>query len=706
MRNIEEINSNSVSPFSKELLHQARSLDNLDNIAMSASTERDYQHTPLPQQRYIRLLQIVRDHSEPLSITLDAFPLDDLPEYEALSYTWGKATCEDPEHDPNDPGTSHQILIDRQPFTITENLNDGLHRLRNDARGYLWIDALCIDQTDSTERASQVLLMGDIYSSAKVVIVWLGKQIRELDDVLWLLKRYLPIVKDRRVDAATSTTDDLLSFLQISRDKWARLWGSHRVFYASCRWFSRAWIVQEFLLAREITILCGEQTIDWLVLAFLIHRATILGKHIGLNAARYRTLCYNRHQFLFIDGIPSRQVIDQMSSTLQCKSPEENWCAIIIVLMHLIWGQNSSCAHDKVYSFFGMAQKSQPSSLLQAPALRVNYEQTPEDAFLSFTTFLMTKLPTLAMISYVYREHWSPDILPSWCPDYATPPGITPVLIANQGFASGLKCFAASGDLKREHSSCEIMARTLWVSGKRISLVDKTSPALALMFDPDMETFDHPNIIEELLKTCLLLDSTYTLTAQDRLEVLWRTILLDRDCLPGQKWQYLNAEKISLAFSAFLSLQASLALGNMEDKQKDSYLQVLKSRESHFSATCASFPRISEIVENAERSKSGRLDFLGPMETTVDIFLLRAQISGGGRKLFVTPEKWLGSGPELLEPGDEIWLLKNAAVPFILRPTGDSQYQLVGEAYVHGIMYGELVDAPGGREGFRDIAIV
>jgi hypothetical protein len=94
------------------------------------------------------------------------------------------------------------------------------------------------------------------------------------------------------------------------------------------------------------------------------------------------------------------------------------------------------------------------------------------------------------------------------------------------------------------------------------------------------------------------------------------------------------------------------------------------------------------------------------MVATSHIFQLRAQLTGLDRRLFVTPEKWLGSGPELLEPGDEIWLLKNAAVPFILRPTGDSQYQLVGEAYVHGIMYGELVDAPGGREGFRDIAIV
>jgi hypothetical protein len=102
-------------------------------------------------------------------------------------------------------------------------LNDALYRLRNDVKDYLWIDALCIDQTNSTERASQVLLMGDIYSSAKRVIVWLGKPIPELDDMLWLIERYLPTVNDPRF-AATSINDELLNFLQISPDEWTRLW--------------------------------------------------------------------------------------------------------------------------------------------------------------------------------------------------------------------------------------------------------------------------------------------------------------------------------------------------------------------------------------------------------------------------------------------------------------------------------------------------
>jgi hypothetical protein len=129
------MNEDSAHSVSKQLQRKAQSPDSLNNMALSASVQGDHYHTPLPEERYIRLLRIIQGNTETLSITLDAFPLDDLPDYEALSYTWGKGTCEDPDHDDNDPGTSNQILIDLQPFTITENLKDALYRLRNDVKG-------------------------------------------------------------------------------------------------------------------------------------------------------------------------------------------------------------------------------------------------------------------------------------------------------------------------------------------------------------------------------------------------------------------------------------------------------------------------------------------------------------------------------------------------------------------------------------------
>ncbi|TGO08986.1 hypothetical protein BTUL_0184g00030 [Botrytis tulipae] len=39
---------------------------------------------------------------------------------------------------------------------------------------FLWVDAICINQSDAIEQAIQVKRMGMIYSSAETVIVWIG----------------------------------------------------------------------------------------------------------------------------------------------------------------------------------------------------------------------------------------------------------------------------------------------------------------------------------------------------------------------------------------------------------------------------------------------------------------------------------------------------------------------------------------------------
>jgi hypothetical protein len=97
------------------------------------------------------------------------------PNYEALSYTWGSMECTEVAYvyescataqGPRDPGT---IL------NIGQNLTCALRHLRypNKSRT-LWIDAICINQTDIGERSAQVQRMGNLYKLADRVLVWLG----------------------------------------------------------------------------------------------------------------------------------------------------------------------------------------------------------------------------------------------------------------------------------------------------------------------------------------------------------------------------------------------------------------------------------------------------------------------------------------------------------------------------------------------------
>ncbi|KAH6696658.1 heterokaryon incompatibility protein-domain-containing protein, partial [Leptodontidium sp. MPI-SDFR-AT-0119] len=83
--------------------------------------------------------------------------------YEALSYTWG------------DPQPSSTIQMDGLPYWVSANLFEGLQRLRlPDQDRVLWIDAVCINQKNLTEKSAQVGLMFSIYLKAHRVVVWLG----------------------------------------------------------------------------------------------------------------------------------------------------------------------------------------------------------------------------------------------------------------------------------------------------------------------------------------------------------------------------------------------------------------------------------------------------------------------------------------------------------------------------------------------------
>jgi Heterokaryon incompatibility protein (HET) len=85
------------------------------------------------------------------------------PYYEALSYAWGTKLA------------SRFILVDGKRLSVTENLFSALHHLRRKhCHRLLWVDAICIDQSNLEERSQQVQIMDNIYQNATNVIVWLG----------------------------------------------------------------------------------------------------------------------------------------------------------------------------------------------------------------------------------------------------------------------------------------------------------------------------------------------------------------------------------------------------------------------------------------------------------------------------------------------------------------------------------------------------
>lgn len=94
------------------------------------------------------------------------------PSYETISYVWG------------DPKPCRKIRIDGEVKQIPRNADMALRTLAlPDEPRVLWIDTICINQANPQERASQVVLMGQIYCSTVQNLIYLGPESKQTANV-------------------------------------------------------------------------------------------------------------------------------------------------------------------------------------------------------------------------------------------------------------------------------------------------------------------------------------------------------------------------------------------------------------------------------------------------------------------------------------------------------------------------------------------
>jgi len=118
--------------------------------------------------RHIRILRLLPSLSfdSPILYNLEEISLEndgsDIIEYTALSYVWGTPQ-------------NHPVGCDGSSILVTRNCADALRHLRSrTTEVVLWVDSICINQASISEKNIQVPLMGEIYSRAKDVFIWLG----------------------------------------------------------------------------------------------------------------------------------------------------------------------------------------------------------------------------------------------------------------------------------------------------------------------------------------------------------------------------------------------------------------------------------------------------------------------------------------------------------------------------------------------------
>ena len=273
--------------------------DTLDLTALeSPDTTMAFTYHALARD-HVRLLKVpdpwIQGQNEQLQFTVLTVPLSSAPAYSAISYVWGLGSA------------SKEIYLDGRTFAVRTNLWSCLHYIRKYqqfayarcAWRYIWVDAICINQVNTAERNQQVRMMDRIFSQATEVSAWLGLQ----QSSRYLVWR----------EASITTMEE---------DMWAL---DDHLFEISWRpYWSRMWIVQELLQAREVRFFVSDASFDFRLLADVVEYRDIshdqgvqrILKFIKArhdNSSPYRTL----HELLI------------EFSDCECQDPRDNVFALL-----------------------------------------------------------------------------------------------------------------------------------------------------------------------------------------------------------------------------------------------------------------------------------------------------------------------------------------------------------------------------------------
>lgn len=186
---------------------------------------------------------------------------DTCPPYVALSYKWDHETPKD------------TIELNGTRVSVGHSLWAFLNRMRlREIFETFWIDAICINQSDTMERNHQVQMMKSIYSRAQSVSIWLGEseQDSDLDNAMsglrsWIAPKY----------GSRKRSPSRLFYFRYYYMKLQSL--------CNHEYWRRMWIIQEVFHARHATIYCGSRYVNLYALEQLVAHVHALHDHDKLT---------------------------------------------------------------------------------------------------------------------------------------------------------------------------------------------------------------------------------------------------------------------------------------------------------------------------------------------------------------------------------------------------------------------------------------
>ncbi|KAI0121086.1 heterokaryon incompatibility protein-domain-containing protein [Xylariales sp. AK1849] len=602
----------------------------------------NFTYQPL-EGRHIRLLDLIPGSRGIIRCHLRHVSLAAKAQYETLSYCWGRTQSR-----------PVKILVNGSAFLVAPNLHAALLRLRDsDHPRTLWIDAICIHQSNIAEKNKQVPLMRAIYKTCQRTVIWLGEHDSHtkfaFEGVKFMASRYggdeLDYYHWRQVARGERLDSDspLWARIRSLPDRYKSGAAFNSLFTRP--WFTRVWVIQELALCPRAIVVCGIHQMDW----DLVEKA-------------YAT---SRTNF---------EVQNHLGTLLRFRKrpsdiPDDIFCRMVVA-----WHKDSTDPRDKIYGFMGLTSDQSG----EIP-INVNYAADVDTVFVDFTRTYLSRTSNLQVLA-ICRGCKVIDLpnLPSWAIDYSYDIDTEPLpdqLISGtyKGWEGVIGGWTAGGTSSGE-PVVSFDGNLLGVQGFQIHSVTGVSienaPAPAKMAATHLAsliggwmsgiTFCRFYFAAKKMAKDSNPGEVYHPTGQTTLEAFWN-IIYGRNPLKGFEKAQASARKDCEDFDRVLTRQVGrIPVGE----------------------STASFPLakvyLALVVLHGLLGESAYLQFFGRIGITKQ------------RRFFTTEKGYMGLGPRETEVGDKVVILQGHRAPIIARH--GNPWKVVGECYIHGIMEGEAFD--------------
>ncbi|KAM7202223.1 Heterokaryon incompatibility protein (HET) domain containing protein [Rhypophila sp. PSN 637] len=560
--------------------------------------------------------------------------------FEALSYVWGDTSVD-----------NKTIKVNGALFKVGANLYSALLHLRpKDGYRILWVDAICINQEDILERESQVGHMRDMYKTARQTIAWLGEADENTDKMFEGLQVLGNEALEMRAasKAPVSEKGDAYKHVLFKLDGAATFEG-----ILENSWWRRVWTLQEMILARHAIIHIGHHQIDW---DFFHHAMT--------------------------SDTEPLDVVVSMKNAAANVNPGTGF------LSHAFFshGRAATDPRDKLFELLGLTTSD--------IGIRVDYNASPADVFIRSTRALVEAAGNLHVLGFCFpfRVGALPGTekapLPSWVPQWGS-----------TGTFANPMMFLANNTLRTSDASRGSLCaprwtedgKTLIVEGFVVDTVKSLSSVLPSLYlnNKHEGSFDWMDDLEKHAFKNHGDDPDYDPS-------VWESI-----CEVATAFKYLGkliSGGVSQLLGTFTDLSRYIEWEHFCGKEMTSRgadTDTCDKIMCEILSVGTQFPGgPAETAERAIRAVA-QDSFIMGLKTEITkknnafTFMLRHCQE---RRMGVTQLSRMALFPKMTEQGDQVLVLKGGRVPLVLRPKGNGRVELVGEAYVHGIMDGEAVN--------------